>query len=288
MSILHDNLITIKKSFAAIRDKFKASWGIDFTGRETAEYADIADELSAMLVGTRTEWVRTFKNTNIKVIPPLDYSNAVEMWGTFEHCTGINGDVTINGGVEYQGLFKDCTNIKNAYITPRQDTDGIITEYIFCRCENLIHAEINTDSNSCRSFSTDYAFYKCGNLETVKYLLTAGNTRNRFTINHTFFNCSKLVTLSEPIVLTNLAQAHNAFSGCTQLRDVEFQGKLGISLDLSDCVNLSPESLHSLMNTLSDNTNGRILNIGSTNIDKLTADYPEDIPGAEEKGWAIV
>lgn len=293
MNVLYNNLLAIKNSFAAIRDKFKASWSIDYTGKATATYSDMVDDLSSILDqnGKRREWSYAFQETDIKTIPPLDYGNAGWMNGTFQNCPNLSGDVTIVGGSSFNGTFKNCAKIENAYITPNQNLYSITTDNMFYGCTGLKTVEINVNEDVYGSPtgapSINYMFYSCRNLETIKYIIIKGSS-GRITMNYTFYNCKNLVSLLKPVTLTGLTSANKAFYNCSKLANVEFQGTLDISLDLSSCVSLTSDSLHSLMSTLADGVSGLILNIGSVNIAKLEADYPDDIPTAEGKGWAVV
>lgn len=99
---------------------------------------------------------------------------------------------------------------------------------------------------------------------------------------YVFSNMSRLKEIKIiRCVSTTLFQ--NTFTGSAKLESITFEGVIGNSLDLSMCPLLTVETLRNIIDCLDTKASGTYtLNIGDTNIAKLTAEELETI---QNKGW---
>lgn len=98
---------------------------------------------------------------------------------------------------------------------------------------------------SCTQFNN--AFRDCTSLETV----TLGNTERITTCNSLFYNCYSLTNIIGTLNVTLCTVFTSTFSGCTNLENVRFtENSIRANIDFGYCVNLSKESIYSIVNAL--------------------------------------
>ena len=127
----------------------------------------------------------------------------------------------------------------------------------------------------------DYAFIGCSNLEYVKL---GGNITRAL---QAFRFCSSLTRIDN--FNFNGYSGHYMFNGCNKLSNIEWKGvlsfgELGNNLFMMQDCPLSVNTMVSLFNILAKVTEAQTLNLGSTNLAKLTA---EQIAIATNKGWTL-
>ena len=129
-------------------------------------------------------------------------------------------------------------------------------------------------------------FDDCASLTTIPNF----DMSNVTTVNDMFKNCHKLVSL--PLLNFSKVESTNYFLSYTWdnsmiISDVEgFEG-LHVNLDVSNCSQLTANSLMNIINQAADLTTESktaTLKFGSTNIAKLTE---EQIAIASAKGWTL-
>ena len=97
--------------------------------------------------------------------------------------------------------------------------------------------------------------------------------------------CLSLVSLGLPTGFgQNATNTVNCFSACFSLTDVTGNPNFKTSFSLSDCKNLTHDSLMVFINGLQTVTSKQTLTLGSTNLAKLTE---ADKKIATDKGWTL-
>lgn len=125
-------------------------------------------------------------------------------------------------------------------------------------------------------------FYNCNHLTSLT--LPAGFGQTAVNMNSCFFGCSRLTSLMLPDGFGHAANnTGGVFRGCDALTDITGNPNFKASLDLSQCPNLTHDSLMVVINGLQTVT-GKTLTLGATNLAKLT-DAEKKV--ATDKGWTL-
>lgn len=140
--------------------------------------------------------------------------------GVFEGCENIT-DITIPQSSDIitidECAFKNCTNLKNVYIT---ETQTKINNSAFYECLSLS----NIDLSNCIEIDS-YAFYGCESLDTL-------NLNECKTLgDHAFENCSNLKQIS---LYSCESIGAKAFVDCNNLTKVYIKNPTYIFCSLSD------------------------------------------------------
>lgn len=194
-----------------------------------------------------------------KSIPLLDTSNVTNFNQAFAYCKNLQEipELNTSNATQMYAMFNNCT----ALVTiPLLDTSKV---------ENM-----------------NNMFDNCYALEVIPEL----NTSNAVSVESMFSMCPKIDNL--PLLdFTNVANASNflGYNWDTNMAITTLAGfnNLRINFDISNCVNLTAESLMNIINEALDLTTGGwtcTLTFGATNIEKLTE---EQIAIATSKGWTI-
>jgi surface protein len=214
--------------------------------------------------------------SSLTTVPLYNTSKVTAMNYAFRNCTSLVSipQFDVSRVTDMQNVFNGCTVLENV---PALDTSSAkYLNGLFLNCISLKTApELNTGSAT----SVASLFNNCEILETVP-LYDCSNADNIYFIFH---GCENLTNLGG---LSNLGKSYTQASN----------DHLNYTLDLSDCVNLTHDSLMNVINNLYDLNltydvaNGgtlytQKLNLGATNIAKLTA---EEIAIATNKGWNVV
>lgn len=126
-------------------------------------------------------------------------------------------------------------------------------------------------------------FNGCNVLESLT--LPAGFGQNAANLMGCFNNCAALTSLTLPDGFgQNATTATNCFSLCDKLTDITGNPNFNVYCDLSDCTNLTHDSLMVVINGLQTVTKSTTLKLGSKNLAKLT---DEEKKVATDKGWTL-
>ena len=137
---------------------------------------------------------------------------------------------------------------------------------------------LKLDFSKCTN--TTYAFLASKLTELGTIDISSAKT----AITNTFNNCPNLVTIEKLIMSAD--NKGNMFNGCKALENLIIEGVIGQDFSVSDCTNLSRDSLMSIINHLETKTSGIFtLSLGATNIAKLTD--PEKAIVTQEKKWTL-
>lgn len=163
--------------------------------------------------------------------------------------------------------FYECYNLENM---PQLNLSNVTyCGRLFYRCEKLKTIP-QIDLSSC--INSEHICYLCYKLESIAQLNFSSNAK----VNSMFDGCSKLTLLGG---FLNLGQAYLTTQPANYIN---------YTLDLSSCSLLTHDSLMNVINNLYDiatkGCNTQKLQLGSTNLAKLTA---EEIAIATNKGWTV-
>jgi hypothetical protein len=146
-------------------------------------------------------------------------------------------------------------------------------------CRALKTATLGT---APKAVNVSSLFASCTRLESVTLDFSGGSVINASTA---FSLCSSLRTITGTIDLSNATNVAHAFLSCSSLEEVRIKG-LKIDLDLSDCVNLSVESVKYLVDNLQKAT-GKTISLASDWQTAHTAEAREYAQKAAAKGFAL-
>lgn len=183
-------------------------------------------------------------------------------------------------------MFSSCSSLSTI---PLLNTSNVTTAFnMFYNCYSLITIPLIDTS---KVTTLESFFDSCRSLKSIPQLNTSNNT----SMNRMFYSCTYLtdVPLLDASKVTN---TQNMFLGCENLvnfgglKDFGKGNYYNASLDLRYSTKLTHESLMNVINNIYDiNLNPNIsascyLRLGTTNINKLTAD---EIAIATNKGWIV-
>ena len=193
-------------------------------------------------------------------------------------------------------LFYRCTGLTSLDVSNFNTSQVTSMLQMFSGCSGLTSLDV---SNFDTSAVTDMGnlFSGCEALTSLD--LTNFNTSNVKYTNGMFIGCNALTTLNmKGCNLTNVTNTSNMFKGCGALTELRFTNygdeswttdngdlpKMDLTnWGLEDCVNLSYDSLKSIIWSLNTDFSGTC-RIGIFNLKKLT---DEDIAEAAGYGWTL-
>jgi hypothetical protein len=194
----------------------------------------------------------------------------------FYYCSGLTSinipsSVTSIGGY----AFNSCTSLASINIPSSVTT---ISASAFAYCSGLTSVTIPSSVTTIDSS----AFADCSGLTSVTIPSSVTSIGD-----HAFYNCSSLISINIPSSVTSIG--YNAFYRCSGLTSVTLENGFNVNnLNLSASTKYSVETMVSWLNALYDRTgiSGTVykLNIGSTNLNKLTA---EQKAIATNKNWTL-
>ena len=219
----------------------------------------------------------------LQELPLLNTSNVNSMTGAFMDCSSLKSIPLLDTSnvTNFNQAFAYCKNLQEI---PELNTSNATQTYaMFSDCTALARIPL-IDTSKVENMSN--MFSNCYALETIPEL----NTSNAVSVESMFSMCSKIDNL--PLLdFTNVGNAANflGYSWDTNMAITTLAGfhNLRINFDVSNCINLTAESLMNIINEALDLSVGGwtcTLTFGATNIEKLTE---EQIAIATSKGWTI-
>lgn len=213
----------------------------------------------------------------LKIIQPLDTSNVINMSRMFYGCKSLETIPQFNtSNVDnMEEMFSDCYNLKSI---PLLDTSKVTNMMgMFCGCKSLETVPTLDISNVT---DMSYMFEYCESLVYVPQWDTSHVT----SMCQMFTGCESL----ETVPMLDATNVEDDMSGvfylCHNL--VNFGGFKNLKKDLwlFSSNKLSHESLMNVINNLAVVNEPTKLELGSTNLSKLTDD---EIAIATNKGWTV-
>lgn len=216
----------------------------------------------------RSQQFLDWKETSL---PPLklrdDYRPADISWcfGRNRFLTELPDFENLGEASNMHSFARECTAI--ATVTLPDIPKAKVIDNAFNGCSALTTATLGAMANvsdlsllfgGCSALTTatlgampkvvnaNGLFHDCRALESVTLDFTGGEITN---ISYLFNQCKRLEIVTGVIDLSRVTSALDAFSGCGILREVRLKG-LKVDLDLSNCVNLSVESVKYLVDNL--------------------------------------
>ena len=180
------------------------------------------------------------------------------------------------------------------------DSQSVYINYMFDGCSNLTELDISNFSTS-KVENMGYMFSGCVALSKVTFgqdFVTSKVT----AFQSLFSNCQAINNLDlSGFDFSKAGNVQNMFANCFNLRNLTFGTVLGkgyattatahynrYTLNMSDCINITHDSLMSVINNLYDIGTAGVptqdLILGSTNLAKLSQ-AEQDI--ATAKGWTL-
>ena len=152
---------------------------------------------------------------------------------------------------------------------------------MFSGCYSLSKVPDILDLSQCTNCMN--MFDSCAQLKRISF--TEGSGQLLTNISNCFRYCASLTHLSLPDGFgQNATNLTTCFSGCTSLTTITGNPNFKVSLSLSDCKNLTHDSLMVVINGLQTVTTAQTLTLGTTNLAKLT-DKEKKV--ATDKGWTL-
>lgn len=178
--------------------------------------------------------------------------------------------------------FYNCSSLTSLTLPEAFGRNTTSLASCFCGCSSLTSLTLPSGFGQ-NAQNALRCFYNCSSLTSLT--LPSGFGRNTTNMSSCFYYCSSLMSLTLPsdfgqnaTVLTSL------FYGCSQLINIYGNPNFKVSLNLSDCTQLTHDSLMVVINGLQTVTTSQILTLGTTNLAKLT---DEEKAIATSKGWAL-
>lgn len=172
----------------------------------------------------------------------------------FSHSSGT-GMVNFAAGsftslTNAHSMFDNCTVIED-FVFDMPSVGN--TSSMFSECSSLIHFNSNTEN----LMNSSYMFQDCTALQTCK------------------------------INLTNCMDMSSMFYNCQALTGLDFYGSIKEDLILSDCKQLTVDSLVATIDALANlvGSSQKTLTLGTTNLDKLTEEQKAVATG---KNWILI
>ena len=291
MSTLVENIQKVKNAHAALKDAISAK-GIAVP--ESTKLTDMPALIEQIPSGGASE------PTNKRAV----FAYETETNIVVPNVMVVDMMAMINLGY----CFYKCSNLTTLTLPDGFGQNATIISYCFYYCVRLTTLTL-PDGFGQRSIQIGECFYNCSNLTTLT--LPDGFGQNAININECFWNCSNLTTLTLPdgfgqkatsikycfsncSNLTTLTLPDgfgqkattltNCFSRCSNLTTITGNPNFKVSLKLSECTNLTHDSIMVVINGLQTVTSTQTLTLGSTNLSKITN---EEKKIATDKGWTL-
>ena len=242
------------------------------------------------------------KCSGLTTVPDhLSFERATTMYSTFNSCTGL---ITVPSF-----RYPECTNFTTTFIgCSKVETIGVMytpkaTSFnnTFSNCTKLQSSPLR-ETSTASDFS--FVFSKCSSMTDYTPLDFSSATTMQQAFNgvtlsvidyinaprcssyYITFNCYGLQTFGGAD-MTSVTNSGNLYSFISN--SVTYIGPLTglkVSITLSQCNNLTHQSLVDIIGSIAEITDGSapVLKIGATNLAKLSA---SEIAVATDKGWTV-
>ena len=137
--------------------------------------------------------------------------------------------------------FNSCSALTTATLGSMANVSN--ASWLFGGCSALTTATLGA---MAKTVSAQGVFHDCRALGSVTLDFTGGEMTN---ISYLFNQCNRLEIVTGVIDLSRVTDTGSAFAGCVSLREVRLKG-LKVDLNITDCANLSTESVKYLVDNL--------------------------------------
>ena len=209
-----------------------------------------------------------------------DSSGTIDILEKFiDKSTGLPVDWTLFKGY---GCFMNCGSLTSLTLPTGFGSSATKLNNFFSNCRSLASLTLPAGFGSSATDIRD-CFSYCSTLTSIS--LPAGFGQNATNTSNCFYGCVSLVSLVLPAGFgQNATKTVNCFYGCMGLTDVTGSPNFKTSFTLSDCANLTHDSLMVFINGLQTVTTTQKLTLGSNLLGKLTDDEKKV---ATDKGWTL-
>ena len=208
---------------------------------------------------------------------PVDVQNNPEMISFIE-------DLDTSNMTRIDYMFNMDSYIINLDLSNWNVSKVTTMNYMFGQCTNLTSLDLSSwRVNSVMNLS--YFLYSCSKIESLN--IENWDTSKVTSLQGIFNGCNKLVTVLGIIDMINVTAINYMFGvsgGCSALETIYLKNLNVTGLNLIKTVSLTHESLMYLINNLVPTITAKTINLGATNLDKLT---DEEKAIAVEAGWTL-
>ena len=208
---------------------------------------------------------------------PVDVQNNPEMISFIE-------DLDTSNMTRMDYMFNMDSYIINLDLSNWNVSKVTTMNYMFGQCTNLTSLDLSSwRVNSVMNLS--YFLYSCSKIESLN--IENWDTSKVTSLQGIFNGCNKLVTVLGIIDMINVTAINYMFGvsgGCSALETIYLKNLNVTGLNLIKTVSLTHESLMYLINNLVPTITAKTINLGATNLDKLT---DEEKAIAVEAGWTL-
>ena len=232
-----------------------------------ADFTSLVLRLDAL----RQHLAGTLRDKGVTTTDEETLAALIEMAALVDSTSGMN---QIRNG--YQ-LFRGNTTM---VVFPTFDTASFDSMYQMCYGCTALERVPTLDTSNVANMM--YAFYGCTNLQEIGGLDTSRIT----SASEMFHGCKSLRKIGGRLDFSKVtSKIDTTFVSCSALETVTIDGPVDLDIAVNGCPKLTEASLLSLLNALAPNDSGKICNIGTRNIIKLTA-AQQSI--ATDKGWTLI
>ena len=209
-----------------------------------------------------------------------DSSGKIDILEKFvDKATGLPVDWS---AVKMSSCFNNCYPLVSVSLPAGFGSASTSLVNFFSSCTSLTSLSLPAGFGQ-NATTLVYCFSYCSTLTSLS--LPAGFGQKATNINNCFYGCVSLVSLSLPTGFgQNATNISNCFYACFALTDVTGNPNFKVSFSLSDCTQLTHDSLMVFINGLQTVTTTQTLKLGSKNLAKLTE---ADKQIATNKGWTL-
>lgn len=182
-------------------------------------------------------------DTITKIPDVFDWSKCASMdrvFSGFEELISLP-HINSNNATSFHHTFSNCKKLKTISI---DTTSAIDCDSMFSGCQQLINLPYLNLTGDCRA-----AFATCLELKQITGLIRPNDMTQMFS------GCSKLETISTiDTTYVTIMFMNDAFRGCSGLKNISFTGGFNqsgqqkLTIDFTDCVQLSYDSVKSILN----------------------------------------
>lgn len=192
------------------------------------------------------------RNPVLKKLPAVQgIERAISLSHYAEYCNSLT-EVTLPDLTEatnVSSMINNCAILKSVTIGAMPKATNL--SWMLSGCSSLTSATIGAAPSADNAAGV---FSYCNALKIVTLDFSGGEITNA---SYFFNGCVKLRTVTGTLDFTSTTNVVNTFGGCSSLEEVRIKG-LKTTLDLSDCSNLSMDSIRYLVENAQSVTNQRI------------------------------
>lgn len=235
----------------------------------------------------------------------LDTSNITSMYDMFAYCNNLTS-LDLRGFdtskvTSMSNMFVSCGRLKSLNLTSFDTSKVTSMGSMFYNNSTLQSLDLSS-FNTSKVVNMSSMFNYCSQLRTLD--LSNFDTSSVVNMSYMFSYCRKLSNIPK-LNASNVIDVNSMFEHCNVLTDFGGLENLGqaysttasannrnYKLDLSQCRQLTEQSLINVLNNLYDiktkGCNTQQVVLGSTNLAKLTSEEGQQaLSNAQAKGWTV-